>query len=124
MSNEPTNTTIDLAESALKKLITELLLEKAMKEAIEEVAWLALPVINPIFALVMKFAAKFLYKKAALEAAFMIIEKQTNQQNENYEREVGQLRIAIKEGRSQDEINKERAEAKERLRKLINYDAT
>lgn len=118
--SEPQNQTIDVVDSALKKLVTEVLLEKAMKEAIKEVAWLAMPVINPIFALIMRFAAKFLYKKAALEAAFIIIDKQTEHQRKEYEQQVEELKIAIKEGNN-EEIERKREEARKRLRDLISY---
>ena len=121
--NEPSNPTIDLAEEALN-IVKELLIEKAIKEMIEEVAWLALPVINPIFVLIIKFAGKFLYKKAALEAAFKIIEKQTGDQRDTYNEEMSQYKEAIKQGKSDAEIQKERDEAKERLRKLISLNAT
>ena len=122
MSNEPTNIAVDLAEEGLN-IIKELLIEKAIKEAIEEVAWLAMPVINPIFVLIVKFVGKFLYKKAALETAFKIIAKQTGDQRDEYKKEMKDLETAIKEGKSNEEIAKERAEAKERLRKLVNYNA-
>lgn len=123
MSNEPTNTAIDLMEDVLSSVVKDFLLEKAMKEMIEEVAWLALPVINPIFGLIMKFVAKYLYKKSALELAFGIIKKQTDNQRDTYKKEIKDLEIAIKEGKSKDEINKEREEAKKRLKALINFNA-
>lgn len=123
MSNEPTNTAIDIMEDVLSSVVKDFLLEKAMKEMIEEVAWLALPVINPIFALIMKFVAKFLYKKSALELAFGIIKKQTDNQRDTYKKEIKDLEIAIKEGKSKDEINKEREEAKKRLKALVNFNA-
>jgi cell shape-determining protein MreC len=121
MSEQPKNPAVDLAEAAAKKLIMDVLLEKAIGLAIKEAAWLAMPVINPIFTLIMKFAAKYLYKVLSLEAAFIIIGKQVETQRENYEREIEQLKTAIKEGKSDEEIAKERAEAKERLRALINF---
>lgn len=122
MTTEPTNIAIDLAEEGLN-IIKELLIEKAIKEMIEEVAWLAMPVVNPLFTFIVKFVGKFLYKKAALEAAFKIIEKQTGDQRDNYNHEMAQYKEAIKQGKSDAEIQKERDEAKERLRKLINLNA-
>ena len=121
MNTEPQNTAVDLADAALKKLITDIIIKKAIKEAVEEVAWLAFPVINPIFVLFMNFAAKLLYKKAALEAAFIIIGKQTEQQANRYEEQMSQYRTAIEQGKSDEEIERERIEAEKRLADLIKY---
>lgn len=118
---DPQNTAVDLADAAIKKLLTDILIKKAIKEAIEEVAWLALPVINPIFVLAMNFAAKFLYKKTALEAAFFIIDKQTGHQDSTYRAEMEDYRKAIEQGKTNEEIERERIEAEKRLADLIKY---
>lgn len=118
---DPQNTAVDLADAAIKKLLTDYLVKKAISEALEEVAWLALPVINPLFMLFMNFAAKFLYKKAALEAAFKIIDAQTHHQDNTYRNEMEDYRKAIEQGKSNEEIERERVEAEKRLADLIKY---
>lgn len=120
---EPTNTAVDLAQAATKKLVMDILLEKAIALAIAELPWLGAAVINPIFVFIMGFAAKYVYKVLSLETALIIIGQQVSHQQHAYEREVKDLETAIKEGKSNEEIEKERAEAKERLRKLINFNA-
>ena len=123
MSNEPTNTAVDIAEKAVNTLVMDVLFEGAMKLAMAEVPFLNLPVIKQLFQFMMNFIGKYINKVLSLQAAFIIIEKQVEGQRVNYEREVAELKTAIKEGRSNEEIAKERAEAKERLRKLINFNA-
>lgn len=119
----PTNTAVDLANAAAKKLVMDVLLEKAIALAVAEMPFLGLAVINPIFVFVMGFAAKYLYKVLSNETAMIIIGVQVGQQQHNYEAEIEDLKTAIKEGKSDEEIKKQREEAKERLRKLINYNA-
>lgn len=121
--NQPTNTAVDVAEMAAKKLVQDVLVKKAIELAMKEVAWLALPVINPLFMLIMGFAGKYLYKVLSLEAAMVIIGVQVEHQREKYEEAVTELKETIKQGASNEEIERKRKEAEERLRKLINYNA-
>ena len=119
--NEPTNPVIDIAETAAKKLIMDVLVKKAIELAIKEAAWLTLPIINPLFVFIMNFAGKYLYKVITLEAAFIIIGKQVEHQRDRYEEAMTGLQTAIKEGKSNEEIERERLEAEKRLRDLINF---
>lgn len=119
--NPPKNTVVEVADQAAKKLVMEVLLDKAIKLAIKEAAWLAMPVINPLFVFLMTFAAKHLYKVITLEAALIIIGQQVTYQRDKYEAEMKELKEAIKEGRSDEEIKKQRDEAKKRLAALINF---
>jgi hypothetical protein len=123
MSNEPTNTAVDIANKAAKILVMDVLLEGAVALALVEVPWLNAPVVKQMFTFMMNFCAKFILKKLTIETAMIIIGVQVGQQQHDYEVEIEQLKTAIKEGKSDEEIAKERAEAKERLRKLINYNA-
>jgi len=121
--NNPENTAIDLADAAAKDLIMGVLLDKAIALAISQVPFLGLSFVNPIFSLLMKFAAKYLYKVVSLEAAFIIIDAQTKEQRVRYEAEMEKLKTAIKEGKSNEEIKREREEAKKRLRELVSFNA-
>jgi hypothetical protein len=120
---EPTNTAVDVAKMATRKIVMDVLLEKAIALAIAELPWLGAAVINPIFVFIMGFAAKYVYKVLSLETALIIIGQQVSHQQHAYEAEVKDLEAAIKEGKSNEEIEKQRAETKERLRKLINFNA-
>lgn len=119
--NEPTNPSVDAADTVAKIVIMDVLTEGAIKLALVDVPFLNIPVIKQLFTFIMNFAGKYLYKVLSLEAAFIIIGKQVEVQRIEYEKEVEQLKTAIKEGKSDEEINKERAEAKKRLRKLIDF---
>lgn len=119
--NEPSNPAIDLAEAAAKKVIMEVLVKKAIELAIKEAAWLAAPIINPLFVFIMNFAGKYLYKVITLEAAFIIIGKQVTYQRDRYEEAMTGLQTAIKEGKTNEEIERERIEAEKRLHDLINF---
>lgn len=123
MSNEPSNAAVELADYAAKKLIIDVLTEKAIALAIAESPWLGAAFINPVFVFLMQFAGKYLYRVLSLEAAFIIIDKQVGHQVEKYEAEVKELKEAIKQGKSDEEIKREHEEAKKRLRDLINFNS-
>jgi len=119
--NAPKNTAVELANKAAKFLVMDVLIEGATKAAMVEMPWLNLPVLKQFFTFMMNVCGKLILKRLTIETAMVIIGVQVENQRENYEREIEELKTAIKEGRSDEEIAKERAEAKERLRKLINY---
>lgn len=121
--NAPKNTAVELANKAAKFLVMDVLIEGAIVSARTSQPWLNAPVVKQLFTFIMNYCGKLILNRLTVEAAMIIIGVQVEDQREKYEAEIQQLKTAIKEGKSDEEIAKEHAEAKERLRKLINFSA-
>jgi hypothetical protein len=94
---------------ALKAVITRI---------VAAVPFLGFPVINPVFVYIITKLAGVIYEEISRVVAFSIIDHTVDQERQKYDDAVNQLKDAVKTG-DQNDIEKAKAEFKERLKNLV-----
>jgi len=108
------------SDALAKKLLFELLIEKAITKVIASVPFFGLPVINPIFIFAAEKLYSYLYDELEEEGTLLMIGIKTDHQRVKYQEATTELQTSIKEGQSDEEIKKAREEFKKRLKNLVN----
>lgn len=104
--NQPTNTAADIALKVAHAAAFKLILPYIMKKALAKAAWLALPVINPIFVFFAEKYFTLLYDEQALNIYFQVTNFKTKEQGEEAKKAAIDLATAINQGVSDEELKR------------------
>lgn len=112
----------DIAEAAVKKIIYEVILKKAVAKVISALPFLGLPFINPVFVWAMEKLAATIYEELSTFVAFKVISFKTTAQREAYESAVAQFKDEVlRSEQNAEEIERRRQEVERALRDLVNF---
>jgi hypothetical protein len=100
----------------IKGLILDVALKAAISRAVAAIPFLALPIINPIFAYLMGVAAKYLYTEMERVVAFKIIDHKTEAEQKEYDAAAERLKNELQKP-EQDRLAIDAA--KEEMRKKL-----
>lgn len=124
MSNGPSNPIADLAEIIAKKARDELLVKFLLKKAVEKIPFLALPIINPIFAFILPIFIDVFYDEGVLLMFFGITSVQTWKDKKEYKEAFINLEKQLTKPNmelSDEDIRKASEEFDKKLANLINF---
>lgn len=103
-----------------KKIIFDLVVKKAIAKVILAVPFLGLPVVNPVFVYVAQKLFTALYNEIEFEGELLMIGIKTDFQDKKYKEATTALGQAIKQGKTDEELQKAHDEFKKRLHDLIS----
>lgn len=89
------STATDTADSIIKYAIYEIALKAAESAAIAQVPWLAMPVVNQIFTLIMGKFADLIFTALDQAVIFSIINIETAEQRQAYDDSVVKLHQVV-----------------------------
>ncbi len=121
MSELPVNKPATLVNRILHGLIFGVAISGARAAAVAGAPWLKLPFLSQLLDLVLNFVGKRIYLALAESSTFLIIDWQTEAQQKEYDKAVGDLKGAIDQG-DPDAVKKAQEEFMRRLKDLVNFD--
>lgn len=108
------------ADQVAKKLIFDVLVEKAITKVIAAIPFFGMPVINPIFVYAAEKLYSYLYDETEEEGTLLYIGIRTDHQRSKYQESVKELETATTQGQTDAQIKQAREEFKKRLKNFIN----
>lgn len=112
---------MDTIDNIIHSILFDVVLKAVLARIIASVPFLALPIINPIFALILDKVASLFYDEMSKFIEFKVIDLQVGEQKNNYDAAVNNLKeVLSKPEQSPEEIQKAKDELKKRLHDLIN----
>ena len=118
-SNGPVFDPKQTVAAAISRSVFELAVDSAISAAVVAVPFLATPVVNQIFAFLVRSFMNLFYANVEESVSFAVIDARVNIEDINYKDSVSKLEIAVA-GRDAVEIENARQEFKSHLRSLIS----
>lgn len=118
-----TNPALQTADSIIKFIIFDVVVNAAVAAAQAEVPFLALPIVRNLFSFLVGKVAGLIYTELETNVSFAIIDHQTQAEAAEYEKSKAALYAAHLKG-EQDAIEKAKADFRASLGKLIHYDGS
>lgn len=97
-----------------------------MSRIIAAVPFLAWPIINPLFAMIMGKIAGIIYEELSRVVEFKMIDIQVGEQKEHYDSAVDNLKVILekpKDVHTEQELEDAKIELKKRLHDLISLNS-